>query len=575
MPRIRLRGPGGEVKVVQVSGMPNESELQLLSNSLFGQQSPEGAPQGEQPKSRGALILDTQSKLREMYPEATALERERDIQEKMMRPGLGQGFFEAASAGKKEIGNLIQLGEKFARNPIQSSKKMVSMAKNLTKEDASEFAVGLFKDFGKTIGFDIERPGVGLDKFDIDTAIDRWRKQPVSAIGDIGIFSAGLKAASVAGTAGQAGNKIAMHKALKRSGGEIKDMAESMAEAKSKAISRGAKASTLTPGEEVALRADVIKQIPLKELNSQSYPKTQSVQLAEHIFDIGRKQGRLMNKALDKVSDKKINSNRLSFNIKKELIDRRVADNLDDLKDLTGEKGVMGDVTMITPFNKKKLQQFISYMEHPERTVTVKDLKIVLDALDDSIDWSTSRTSDRGLKIMRSQIRNELGNISPEYDKIASGISERLKEMGYVENKIKKAAKEGYLRDYKEKVGLEIAKSGERTDAFKSAMTRVGDKSAGAALGRFELIDAWRSWNDLYGTNQSVFKFVGDVRGRTIDNIITAGQQMLRKSAPGFDLPSQLKSAGKGVISGAKAASSVSSYLPKGVTLTEGFFKED
>jgi len=174
MPRIRLTGPNGEVKTVRVSEVPNDAQMNELSTKIFGQLS-------ETPKES----ISSQPLLRE---NAQSLELARDIEEEKNRPGVGQFFSEAASSGKKEVGNLIDLSVKFAKNPIQSSKKIAKMAKNLTKEDAAEFGVGLAKDFGKTFGFDIDRPGNGLDKFDIDTAIDRWRSQPIGAIGDAAIF---------------------------------------------------------------------------------------------------------------------------------------------------------------------------------------------------------------------------------------------------------------------------------------------------------------------------------------------------------------------------------------------------
>ena len=264
MPKLKLTGPNGEIKTVSVSEVPNESQMQeIISNVFSGPTELAGPAPAGAPSSP---TIDTGASP-PLASTAASLEQSRDIQESQTRPSLGEFAIEAAGSARGEIGNLIDLGVTFAKSPIQSSKKIKQAASNLTKEQAAEFGVDLAKDFGKTFGFDIERPGQGLDKFDIDTAIERWQNQPLGVIGDVNIFLAGAKAASVAVKAGKSLNKIATHKALKRSGDEIKDMAEGMAEAKAKAISRGAKIETLSPGEEVALRADVIKKIPLKELN--------------------------------------------------------------------------------------------------------------------------------------------------------------------------------------------------------------------------------------------------------------------------------------------------------------------
>jgi len=591
MPRLKLTGPNGEVKIVNVSEVPDEQQMQQIVGRVFGEQSSSAAdetraiqpPQVDQPLT-GNFIRDAQQALRERSPQASAFERDLDIQEAKDRPGFGEFLSQAAGSARGEIGSLLDLGETFIKNPIQSSKKIAKAAKGLTKSDVSDFAVDLASDFGKTFGFDINRPGVGLDKFDIDVAINRWRDQPVGAIGDALIFTAAAKGVSAAATGGKkAGNKVAMHNAIKRSGPEIKDMAEAIAEAKAKAISRGAKIETVTPGESVALSADVIKEIPLKNLNSPEFPRVNSVQLSEHIFDVGRREGVRMNKALDKVSNETVNTGRLGETVKKQLFDEGFAETAKDAVDVAieGAKGASGDVNIITPLNKQKLSQFLKVMDSGKQ-MSVKELKNTLDVIDDSINWITPRTSDNGLKIMRRAIRQELGNISPEYDKIASRISDRLTELGYVEKKVRRASKEGFLRNYKEKLGLEIAKSDERTQAFKKAMNIVGDESSAAALGRFELVDAWRAWNDLYDTNQQVFRFSGDARGRFIDKVITGVQQRARKLAPGFDLPSQTRRAAGavgGVIrSGAKlngeAARTVGRRGPVGVTLTEGLIEE-
>jgi len=591
MPRLRLTGPNGEVKTIRVSEVPDDAQMQEIVRKVFGDtqvqqpvdtqsqsiSEPTGSIKNNLLSPTRLAISGLQQNLRSGSPDATAQERELDISEEGIRPGFREGVARGLSGAKGEIGAILELGATFGKNPIQTSKKIINSAKNIKKEDVIGFAGDLVSDFGKTFGFDINRPGVGLDKFDIDTAIDRWTNQPVGAIGDALIFSAAAKAAT---SAGKAGNKIAMHNALKRSGSEIEEMAEALVDAKNKAISRGANIATSTPGETVALSADVIKKIPLKNLNSPDFPKITSVQLSDHIFDIGKREGARMNKALDKVSKEPINTGAMGSSIKKQLVDEGFADNFKDAVDVAveGSKGAASDVNIITPLNKSKLNQFMDIIDSG-KPMNVKDLKNILDVVDDSINWITTRSSDNGLRIMRKSIRNELGRISPEYDKIASRISRRLNEIGYAENKIKRASREGLLRNYKENLGLEISKSEQKTKAFREAMEIVGDESAAAATGRFDLIHGWRAWNDLYETNQRVIRFTGDTKGRLIDRALTGARQRSRKLSPGLDFGSQsrraVKKAGSAAKAVTKAARTVGRTGPVGVTLTEGLVEDN
>lgn len=569
MPKIKLTGPQGQIKTVSVNAIPNEEEMQQIVSQVFGAQEPLST-QAPLPSASDPISAEP-ADLGALPPEQRL-----DVLEEQARPGIGEFAIGAARGAREEIGQLLELGEQFVKSPIRTSKIIKKSLSEANVEDAKQFAKDLATDFGRTIGFDITRPGQGLEKFDLDVAINRWQNQPLSAIGDMLVFT---KAAQLAKEgAKKASARVTMHNAIKKSPDEIKDMTEAIAEAKKKAVERGAQIEVLTPGEKVALKADVIKKINLKNLNSKDFATNTSVQLADRIFEVGRREGKLMNKALDKVKDKPVNTSELGRTIKNRLVDQGFADNLQDALDVavTGAKGDDA-VNVITPLNKKKLSSFLELIESGEKA-KVKDMKQVLDSIDESINWVTPRTSDQGLKIMRSSIRDSLGQISPNYDKIASRISDRLTELGFAEKKIRRAQKEGFLRNYKEKVGLEIVNSDERSKAFLSAMDRVGDETAAAAIGKFDLVDAWKAWNDLYGTNQGLFSLRGDFRGGLAESALTRGRQVFRSQFPGIDIGQKAREAAEAVGIAAREAALTGKRAAKGAaigsTLVEGVIEE-
>lgn len=575
MPVLQLTGPDGSIKKVRVSEMPSDDQMNEIIQRAFAppvqQQAPLGQPeepgqgaQSAQPykpigDTIGSPLPDAQDIMRQQAPQETRAEQSLDIQEAAQRPGIGEGLGQTVRSAGRQVGEIVDIAAEVAKNPIGAAKAVKTALSNATADDVAQFGLNMLSDFGRNFGVDMSRPGVGLDKVDLDVAIDKWTNQPLSALGDMALVTGvGKKVAGKVATTGAKGvakDKIAMHGALKRSGDKIQEMQE----AANKAIERGGKVDTKTPGQEVAEKGSVIRKMSLKNLGSEKYVRDRSVELADRIFSIGRKESQVMNKALDKVKDKKVDSRGLSESIKGSLLEEGFAETAKDAVDVAveGAKGSVDKVNVIAPINKSKLDAFINRLDSGEE-MSVKDLKNVMDVIDDSVNYVTDKASDKGLKIMRGEIRKALGGVSKEYDEVATRIHDRLTQIGYAEKKIRKARKEGYLRDYKEKVGLEIAKSDERSKVFREAMDVVGGEVAGSALGRFQLIDAWAAWNDLYQTNQSVFKIAGDVRGRLVDKVYTAGAQRVRKAFPETDIPTAIKAGaskvGSGAASGAKGA---------------------
>lgn len=563
MPKLKLTAPDGTVKTISVSQVPNEEQMARIKEKLFTQQ-----PQ----------MVESELPMTE--------QRRDDIEEANRDFSFGR----VLESAKSEISGLVGLlpgqapkyaallmnaDQEFETKPIKASKNVNKATKFLprTKEVIKEVGTGMLN----SIGFDPDRPGDVKDKFDFDVFLNRFQDAPLSTIGDLMIVGKGISLASKAGRAGLAGmsgNKVALHKAIKRSGDDIQD---AMRKARDKARERGAADSPLTPGEEVALNAKAIKGMEVRDLNSAQFPKKESVKLAEHLFSIGKRESRKMDDALKKVANNDVPTKRLSSSIKDSLVKENFANTIDDAIEtaVEGAKTAGGEVNVITPLNKQKLNKFLEQVSSGD-SIKIKELKNILDVIDDSINWTTPRASDRGLKIMRSEIRKELGGISKEYDQIATRIHDRLTEMGYVEKKIRRAQKEGYLRKYKEDVGLEIARSSERTDAFQKAMEIVGDESAAAALGRFDNIKGWAAWNDLYGTNQKIIGSLrGDVKGGLAEGASKFVRQQFRSRYPQVDIPSQLRKGAGAVKQAASpvvgAAKTAAKALPVAATLSEPF----
>ena len=335
-----------------------------------------------------------------------------DIEEDKNRPSILKQFGMAADSAEKSLGSLLLAGEKFAKNPIQSSKAIGKAAIGMSHLDLAKGIVDIAEGIGKTVaGFDIDRPGVGLEKFDRDVRIKRLTEKPVQALGDFLIFNQGIKAANTALKAGTASEKIVMHKALKRSGKDIEKVSNEFNEAFNKKTTASNQSDIITRGQEVASRGETIGGMNMAQLNSAEFPIMKSRELTNSLLEVGKIEAKDMNKALDKAATKEVSTVGILSNTRKQLVDEGFATDVDEALEI----GVQGaakstdGVNIITPLTKGKLNKLIEVMDEGG-SMSVKELKNVLDTLDDVINYKTSRTSDKGLKILRGEVRSALGN---------------------------------------------------------------------------------------------------------------------------------------------------------------------
>ena len=142
-------------------------------------------------------------------------------------------------------------------------------------------------------------------------------------------------------------------------------MAEGFAGVKARAVAREGNVAKTTPGQKVALKADIIKKMSLKNLNSPKFAENTSVQLADRIFEVGRREGKRMDNALDPHLTKVVDVKDLGVRIQNQLVEGGFANTAKEAIDVAAEgaKGAAADVNIITPINKAKLSQLLDFMD--------------------------------------------------------------------------------------------------------------------------------------------------------------------------------------------------------------------
>lgn len=473
---------------------------------------------------------------------------------------MGTALNTAVNAGKEfvELGsNIGNLANSVVKNvifhPIKTDKMIMNALNNTSPEDAYKLVKGVVGDMvsetGKTFGYDKSRPGTDLlDKFDIDTALQKWEGKPLSSIGDLMLFMgaakslgkgamkmasgiAGVKEATDAVSKATPELKKVLFSKLKQNGTDLKDMSDSVKYGMGEATAKPAK----TPFENLLDHKDVIvgdaknniQSFNLKQLDDPKVAKDISVDISKKLLDISRNEKLAMNKALSKAENVPISGeeiNILKQNINKSLVDNRLAEDVSQAFNFLFQDS--DTAKNISPINKSSIKKFVGILDQAsigDSKLDVKSLKNILDSLDDTINWKDSKIADKGLKIIRGEIRNLLGQKVPQYGAFASRINKRLDMLGLAEEKLLYSEKNGLSRDFLEKLGLDIAKSDEKMKAFqegldivKSNVDMTMDKDlmsllnknrdiASKAEGNIKALSGWKAWNDFIGQNENLW----------------------------------------------------------------------
>ena len=128
------------------------------------------------------------------------------------------------------------------------------------------------------------------------------------------------------------------------------------------------------------------------------------------------------------------------------------------------------------------------------------------------IDFSEN---DKALMSVRGILRDSISNSSPAYDKVAKGISNRIKILGGIEGNLLKAEGTVLGQTTASNIGFKIVETPASMATFQSLLKDLGDstitaKSAGEASKLIETIDAAKAWNNYFGKNESIFS--GSIR---------------------------------------------------------------
>jgi hypothetical protein len=571
MPIIQIKTPDGQIKRLRVSEVPSEAQLRGIvkeTASRMQVETPQVTEQVTQETQQPSFAPETG--FESVTPEI-AFEQARDIEEAAQRPGVGEFLSQVGTSGKKELQDLASAVTTFAKSPIQSSKAIKKAVSDMTFDDAKEIGKGMLVDMGRTFGLE---PGRG---FDVDVAIDRWREAPVSALGDAMVFMQSVNTASKAarGAKGLTQSKRAAKEALDAMAMDDLDKLkstltqvsgkEAFKEGFETGFEQATKIKPVTPAEMVANKAETIKRLSLKQLDSPNYFDDVAREISDDVILISKNENKALSSAFKGIADKKVDNAKLLQSIKSNLGVEGVADDAVTAIDDVIKTKLTED--MISGKGAKTLKTIAKKIDDGTQ-MTASEIKKAMDQIDQVVNWNTidTKVSDRTLMAFRRSLRGELSRISKategnKYDDIATAIHNRLKKTEFAEKGLIQASKRG-AKDPKviEDFAKKIIASPERTKVYRNALkdlslreSAITPRLAGDISAKLDVLETWKAWNELFGTT-SKFTVRGDARGATIDRIITSGLKRAKKLKPEATLGTAAKAAKEGVKTTARRA---------------------
>ena len=453
-------------------------------------------------------------------------ERRRDELEAATRPGVLDFSKDLISNAGTELKDLGVALASIVRHPLQSGKSIISAANKLTAKERRQF-IGSFvtelaKDAGKTIGFDASRitpgevrgPGGAasgiLSGFDVDTLIDRWQNQPISALGDATLIAGiGKKIASKTGkVVASSADKKAVRSAIERNADNLDQMGRDITD---RARVRAVSGEFETKFEKLLKHSKVIKgdratkmpPMTNKILDSPDWFRRRSVELSDDLIKLKKSENVKLTKEISDAKNVVVSPVNLSLRVLKNFTGKRLGDL--DVRSVA-LKFIDPESKDFIPFiGKKKVDVFTKEINKriASGPLNVGTVKKIMDDIDDSINWLNPKSSDEGLKALRSAIRQELGATLPSYDAAASRVHDRLTTLGFIENKISGPKK---IKGYKDRLAKEILKSEDFTEevigTLDSLAKQARSSEAAKALGTLDALSGWRAWNEFHRQNQ-------------------------------------------------------------------------
>lgn len=365
----------------------------------------------------------------------------------------------------------IEVGQRLGKKPTlkealgKTRDRFKTIGKGLAK--TPEVAGEMLADFGRSFGVEVGdgqlvSSDVALDKFfdaPLETTLD-W-------FGALGVIK------KVGTTALRGAQKNAVQKA-------IKDSLDNDVIAELD-LRRAAGEPVITDYQKLAEHRPVLNKMSMKALNSNAEGEKIGKELVDSLRKLSKEERVRLSDSIKKVSHKPVDKRQMISEIHEGFI----------RKGLLTEDTPIERILVDLEDKPKKLQDFLRKVD------TVKDMsageaKRRLDLLDEAINWKNPGPKDDALIITRRAVRNQLRGVSPEYDKLASTVSEKLDLLDETGRRLDKLG-------LGEKKGLTIFKTDEESRALIELLeTHPIKGTPGLVSSALKRRQAWLEWNQYF-----------------------------------------------------------------------------
>jgi len=424
-----------------------------------------------QPKDKGFFdsFKDISEQGKAAFKLSKAQEELRDIQEKEEGIGAGKYALETLKAAGGELKGLgkgaLGVG-KFVLGPRGEETPFLDVISGVVKDPKRalkgvQTGIGeSLKDVGRSFAYEEGR-------FDPDIFKKKFKEKPLqTALDVIPGIGVGLKAGK------------GIYKGLKgivRPTPKIAPKITPKIKAYKETLEETGKTLVKTPKQELKDISKTLLKIDPKNVNNPNYGKSVGKEIGDLIEQINKRDKTRMKAAIRKVRNNPIDSEKLNQNLLSSF----------EKSGLVDETGVL-----IPELNKPYLTKQIKALQEG-KVNNVGDIKQYMDALDDKINWNNPTEFDEGLKILRREYRGVLTKASPEYDKIAKLVHDKLDDFKPF---IKKVDKLGGGEIFGKTGGF---KTKQEYDRFIEFLNKHPDKVAGKIKAKTEILNALNKWDQV------------------------------------------------------------------------------
>ena len=530
--------------------MPNLTQNQLEENidSLLDQNAPRDLIQ----EYINTVSITKEPKVDANLDQSNQIDRQEsllDQKEELSRPSGLQVAGDVVSGSLKETVDFLKGVASVVSNPKDSVKKIKDFVKNTSSDEAKEIIKFIVSDtvegFGQTFGYEKDRG------FDLDVAIKQWRESPTESIGNAliiwGLARSGVNSVLTGPTSLR--NKRMAKKAIDNLGDEGKDMNKVLSDIRRSKELEITSEKVVDSVDRMSDNWKSIKKMSIPQLDSDTYMQNRSKSFANTLEAISKKDREGLSKSVEKLKDFRIKLSPIRNKVMVELNEQGLG-SVQDVIDGIGKEFKLSK-------SQAKLNRLQSALNG--ESISVKEVHNLIKYMDDRINWNDFKEVDRGLKVLRGNLRTRLGEIDPKgYGYYSSRIHKRLKATDNLEDKLRRGKTNVLKAKDREALVANITNSKQASDTMENVLkelvndgskkARISKGLAESALKEFEFMKGWRSWNSHYGHGSKFFDVNdGTFRG-IVAPVVTGVSKRLRKHASyKGDLTTIPKSIGLGV----------------------------